>query len=85
MMSYQPVRPEVDDGNESAANSLTVATSLDEFLFIPDQGQKTSSSTTNSEIDQLMNMHKESIPKLTEEQRKLAYQVIPENTWHYEC
>ena len=85
MMSYQPVRPEVDDGNESAAHSLTVATSLDEFLFIPDQGQNTSSSATDSEIDQLMNMPKESIPKLTEEQRKLAYQVIPENTWHYEC
>ena len=85
MMSYQPVRPEIDDGNESAVHSLTVATSLDEFLFIPDQGQNTSSSTTDSEIDQLMNMPKESIPKLTEEQRKLAYQVIPENTWHYEC
>ena len=33
MTSYQPVRPEVDDGNESAAHSLTEAASLDEFLF----------------------------------------------------
>ena len=85
MTSYQPVRPEADDGNESAAHSLTVATNLDEFLLIPDQEQNTSSSNTDSEIYRLINMPKESIPKFTEEQRKLAYQVIPENTWHYEC
>ena len=88
MMSFQPAyRPELekDEGYESAAQSLNVVTSLDPFLFVPEQAQNTSSSSTESEIDNLIKAPKESVPTLTEEQRRMAYKVIPDNTWHYEC
>ena len=71
--------------DESPQRSLDIVKRLDTIFIMVDKNFQAGHAGHDDELQRLINKPKEEAPVLTQEQRELAYSVIPADVWQLNC